>query len=94
MPETLSLSSAKAHLSELVGRVQREHDRVVITRNGVPAAVLVSPDDLEGLEETLGVMSDPVLMAQIRESHEALERGDTGITLEELEATLNRKAAA
>jgi prevent-host-death family protein len=57
--ETLSLSSVKAHLSELVDRVEDQHERVVVTRNGKPAAVLVSHDDLESLEETLAIMSDP-----------------------------------
>ncbi len=94
MSETLPLSSVKARFSELVGQVEREHDRIVITRNGVPAAVLVSADDLESLEETLEVMSDPELMAQMRESQEELERGEEGVTLEELRASLGHKAAA
>jgi prevent-host-death family protein len=37
MSETLPLSSVKARFSELVGRVAREQDRVVVTRNGIPA---------------------------------------------------------
>jgi prevent-host-death family protein len=94
MSETLPLSSVKAHFSELVDRVEREHDRVVVTRNGIPTAVLISPDDLDSLEETLEVMSDPELMAQIRESREALERGEEGISLDDLRARLDRKAAA
>lgn len=94
MSETLPLSSVKARFSELVGRVEHEQDRVVITRNGVPAAVLISPDDLESLEETLEVMSDPELVAQMRESQEELERGEEGMTLEELRASLGHKAAA
>jgi len=45
MSETLSLSSVKAHLSELVDRVEGEHERVVVTRNGRPAAVIISHED-------------------------------------------------
>jgi len=37
---------AKTHLSELLERVSRG-DRVVITRRGVPVAVLVPPQELE-----------------------------------------------
>jgi prevent-host-death family protein len=92
--ETLPLSSVKARFSELVGRVEREQDRVVITRNGIPAAVLVGADDLESLEETLEVMSAPELVAQMRESQEAFERGEEGMTLEELRASLGHKPAA
>lgn len=94
MSETLPLSSVKARFSELVGRVAREQDRVTVTRNGIPVAVLVSPEDLESLEETLEVMSDPELVAQMRESQEELERGEEGMTLEELRASLGHKAAA
>jgi antitoxin YefM len=94
MTETLSLSSVKARLSELVDRVQGQHDRVVVTRNGRPVAVLVSQDDLDGLEETLAVMSDPVLLAQVRESEQALAEGDQGSTLAELRKALSRSDAA
>ena len=90
MSETLPLSYVKAHLSELTDRVEGEHDRVVVTRKGRPAAVLLSPDDLESLEETLAVLSDPELMAQIRNSEAELERGEEGVSLEELQASLKR----
>ena len=62
MTETLPLSAVKARLSELVDRVESEDDRIVVTRNGRPAAVLVSTDDLESLEETLAVLSDRELV--------------------------------
>lgn len=91
MSETLPLSSVKAHLSELVDRVEDQHDRVVVTRNGKPAAVLVSPDDLESLEETLAILSDPVAMGQIRESEQALAAGDAGTSLADLQAQLERR---
>jgi antitoxin YefM len=96
MSETLPLSSVKAHLSELVDRVEDQHDRVVLTRNGKPAAVLISHDDLESLEETLSILSDPALMAQIRRSEQELADGEQPITLAELRAGLQsrRNAAA
>jgi antitoxin YefM len=90
MSETLPLSSVKARFSELVGRVAREQDRVIVTRNGIPAAVLISPDDLESLEETLEVMSDPKLVAQMREGEAAIEAGDY-VTLEELQDELRAR---
>jgi prevent-host-death family protein len=86
----------KAHLSELVDRVEDQHDRVVLTRNGKPAAVLISHDDLESLEETLSILSDPATMAQIHESEKALADGEQASTLAELRAGLEsrRNAAA
>lgn len=73
---TEPLRTARDHLSELVDRVEREHDRVVITRNGRDAAVLISPEDLQQLEETLSVLSDPEALADIREADAAYQRGD------------------
>lgn len=71
MSETLPLAEIKAHLSEIIDRVEREHDRVVLTRNGRPAAVILSPQDLEALEDTLDLLSDPGAMAELEAS-----RGD------------------
>ncbi len=64
----VSLAEVKNRLSEVVDRLEREHGRVVITKHGRPAAVLLSIDDLESLEETLEVLSNPQLMADIREA--------------------------
>ncbi len=75
MKETLSLAHIKAHLSEVVDRVEHQHDRVVLTRNGRPAAVLVSPDDLEALEETLDLLSDPRALAEIEQAREEIANG-------------------
>lgn len=56
--------------------MQRHHERVVVTRNGVPAAVLISPDDLESLEETLAVLGDAEAVAELVEAHRAYLEGD------------------
>ncbi len=74
--ETLPLSAARSTLSSIVERVEGTHERVTITRNGRPAAVLISPDDLEALEETLDVLSDPAAMKQLHESDAAVAAGD------------------
>ncbi len=64
--EQLPLADVKNRLSDVVERVEREHRRIVITRYGKPAAVLISVDDLESLEETLQILSDPILVADIK----------------------------
>jgi antitoxin YefM len=74
--ETLSVSEARTTLKTLVDRVDGTHERVTLTRNGRPAAVLISPDDLESLEETLSVLSDPALMRQLAEAKAAVAAGD------------------
>lgn len=71
-----SLREVRDHFSDVVDRVQREHDRVTVTRNGKAAAVILSPDDLEQLEETLAVLSDPEALADIREADAAYLAGN------------------
>ena len=75
MDRTLPLANVKAHLSEIVDRVESAHDRVILTRNGRPAAVILSPDDLEALEETLDLLSHPEALEEIRKAREELDAG-------------------
>ncbi|HUF33200.1 MAG TPA: type II toxin-antitoxin system Phd/YefM family antitoxin [Acidimicrobiales bacterium] len=82
----LSLAEIKKRLSEIVDGVEGRHDRVVLTRHGRPAAVILSPDDLESLEETLDLLSDPEAMREIREAEAAVDAGDV-VTADELRAT-------
>jgi antitoxin YefM len=85
MSEVLSLAEVKAKFSEMVDRVEQTHDRITVTRNGRPAAILISPEELTSLEDTLAVLSDPEAMAQLRISQEEYAAGDfvTGETLRE-----------
>jgi prevent-host-death family protein len=73
---TTSLATVKARLSAFVDSVEGTHERIVITRNGVPAAVLISPEDLESLEETIALLSDPEAMAEIDEAQRGIAKGD------------------
>jgi antitoxin YefM len=77
MSETLPFSEVKAHLSEVADRVEREHDRIVVTRNGRPSFVLLSPDDLASLEETVAILQDDELMESLRTSRRQAATGDT-----------------
>lgn len=81
--ETLSLAEVKARFSAVVDAVHDTHDRVTITRNGKPAAVLIAPEDLAALEETLELLSDPAAMKRIRKAEGELARGDV-VTQDEL----------
>ncbi len=68
LAEKLSLAEVKNRLSEVVAQVERDHGRVVITKRGRPAAVVLSIEDLESLEETLDILASQPLLAQIRKS--------------------------
>lgn len=75
--DTIPLTEAKAKLSEYAERVEVEHQRVTVTRNGRPSFVMIAADDLESLEMTLEIMSDPVAMAALREADEDIAAGRT-----------------
>jgi antitoxin YefM len=82
--EQMPLADVKNRLSEVVDRLEREHGRVVITKHGHPAAVVISVDDLESLEETLDIMDSAALLADIRESLAELSTTDaTALTKED-----------
>ena len=82
--EILSLSEAKMKLSELIEKVQSTDAEVVITKNGRPAAVLVSPDEFDGWRETIAIKSDVDLMTEIKKGISALKKESRVYTLEEL----------
>ncbi len=85
MEDTLPLAEIKARLSEVVDRIEGQHQRIILTRNGRPAAVLLSPDDLEALEDTLEILSNPEAVAEIQHAREEVARGE-GVTGEALRA--------
>ncbi len=85
MTKTLSLSEVKMKLSGLVEAVRNTDEEIVITKNGSPAAVLISPDEYESWKETINVRSDASLMAEIQKGLKELrEKRARLYTLEEL----------
>ena len=76
MSDVLPLAEVKAKFSEMVDRVEQQHDRITVTRNGRPAAVLMSADDLAALEDTLELLSDPTAMAEIRLARKEVAAGN------------------
>jgi antitoxin YefM len=75
--EHLSLADVKNRLSEVIETLEREHGRVVVTKHGRPAAVMLSIDDLESLEETLEILSNPDLLEAVREGQRDVSAGRT-----------------
>jgi antitoxin YefM len=92
VPDEVSLADVKNHLSEVVDRVERQHGRVVITKHGRPAAVILSLEDLRSLEETLSILSDRRLMKDLAEAEHEVETGRTKpLTKEEALAAVRRR---
>lgn len=89
MSKTIPLSEAKAKLSEVIDEIVTTHERVTVTRNGRPVAVVLSPDDLEAIEETVAILSDPAAMLEIEQGRVAIASGDV-VTQDEIETLRNQ----
>jgi antitoxin YefM len=90
---TIPLADAKARLSAVLDEVRDTHDRVVITRNGRPEAVIMSVSDLEALEETLDLLSTPGALDEIRTAEAEIARGEA-IGAEELRRLMEQRRRA
>jgi prevent-host-death family protein len=93
MTTTLPLAEVRDRLSPLVNSVETTHERIVITKNGRPAAVLISYDDLESLQETLEILSEPGIAAEIRDALVDPERFSIDDIRRDLEARSSRTGA-
>ena len=71
----MPLAEVKNRLSEVVDRLEREHGRIVITKHGRPAAVVLSIEDLDSLEETLDVLGNRAVLDDIQEALAELQTG-------------------
>jgi antitoxin YefM len=88
---TLPVSEAKARLNELARLAHAQHERFTLTRNGRAEAVLLSVDDLEGLELTLEILSDQDSVTAIREA--LAEGADEAVPLDQVREELRQRLA-
>jgi prevent-host-death family protein len=93
MSQTMTVTDVKARLSELVAMVERTQDHVDITRNGEPAAVLVSYAELAALRETIAILSDARLVDDIRQAEADIAGGDT-VNAEDLREAMQARRPA
>jgi prevent-host-death family protein len=83
--KTLPLSEVKMKLSGLLDELNATDEEIVITRNGTPAAVLVSAEEFAGWKETRAILDEPELMKEIRDGLKSLKGKKAKLyTLEEL----------
>jgi prevent-host-death family protein len=71
-----SLATVKAHFSQVIDEVAGTHERVTVTRNGSPVAVILAVEDYESLVETLEILSDPEARTDIKRAEKELADGD------------------
>ena len=87
MAKSVPVRELRSNLSSFLDFVGDGREHVVVTRNGAPAAALISIGEYEGLEETAEILSDPGTVAAVDEGLAAIERGET-VTLAELRQEL------
>jgi len=85
----MPVGDARDHFSELITEVERTHERVTVRRHGRPVAVVLSPDDLESLEETLDILSQPGALVEIRDSADDIAAGRT-VGIEDIRAEFDQ----
>ena len=75
MAKVVPFTAARSALSELLDEVQARHEHVVITRNGKPAAVILSSVEWEAIQETIDLLADEESLAALRESEADVKDG-------------------
>jgi len=90
---TLPVADARSHLSKLIEAAMTTHERFEITRNGRRAAVLLSADDYDTLQETIAVLSDTDTLRQLAASDAELARGE-GESEQSLAEAMRRRGAS
>jgi antitoxin YefM len=83
--QTLSISAAKAKLSELVDTAENTREEYAITVNGAPVAMLIGVSEWESLQETLFWLSQPNILDDVTQAQEDLA-GGKGVSEDEVRA--------
>ena len=75
--KTYSVTESRARLCEMVKEAEATYDRFVLTKDGKPAAVLMSYDEYEGMLETLEIQQNPKLVKELLRRMENIRTGKT-----------------
>lgn len=89
---TVPLAQARDQLSALVDEVVKTHEAITITRNGVPAAVVLSAAEYDSFIETIELLNDPVDRERLEEAEASIVEGDTATRDEVAELMRQRRA--
>jgi antitoxin YefM len=89
---TQSLAAVKAHFSKVIDEVAATHERVTVTKNGSPVAVILAVEDYDSMMETLEILSDGSAVAEIRKAEQQMAEGDVFDEEQVRAALTNRRA--
>ena len=71
----ISVTDAKNRFLDIIRTLKQRQEVVAITRDGVPAAVLLSVEQFEGLLDTIEILGDPKTLQSVRRSLKQAKRG-------------------
>lgn len=83
MVNTITLKELRPELPGVIKDIDSKLDRYIVTKRGKPVAIMISPDDYEGLLETIEILSDKEAVGRIKEAKREIKAGKT-VSLEEL----------
>lgn len=83
MKTIISISEARRRIFDIAEEVQKPSTYYTLTENGRAKAVLMSAEQFDSIMEDLEILSDPKIMADIKEAEEQFKRGEY-VTLDEL----------
>ncbi len=87
-----SLASVKAHFGAVVESVHDNHERVIVTRNGLPVVAIVAVADLESLEETLAILEDEAALRDLARAEREAASADV-MSVEEVRELMDRSSS-
>ncbi len=89
MPRHVTVRELRPRLARILEDVNKRFERYIVTKRGRPIAMILSPDDFEGLIETLDILGDKATMKRLRKAQRDVRAGKTR-SLEEIEASMKR----
>lgn len=88
--KVLSLADVRQRLSEVVSDVDDHHEQVLITKNGRPAAVVISAEEWEEIEETAFWRAQPRITEEIEQGRREIAEGGAS-TAADLQRLVERR---
>jgi len=89
MVNTISLKQLRPELPAIIKDIDTKLDRYIVTKRGRPVAVMMSPDDYDGLLETIEILSDKETAKRIRKAKKEIKEGKT-ISMEDLKRKIEK----
>lgn len=83
MTRTITLKELRPELPKVANGVVEKLDRYIVTKRGRPVMMLISPEDFEGLIETIDILQDRSALKRIRKARKEAKAGKT-ISLQDL----------